>query len=114
MITLKGKDPKMIANNLTSSEATHPGELIKEEIEARGITQKKLASQMGISYTVLNDIVRGRRCINTECALLLEAALGIEAGLWLKLQGEYDMQEVKRNASFMEKLKSVRRVAAIL
>lgn len=40
MITIKGIDPKMIANNLEPSEPMHPGELLKEEIEYRGISQK--------------------------------------------------------------------------
>jgi addiction module HigA family antidote len=114
MITIKGINPKMIANNLSASEASHPGELIKEEVKARGMSQKQLASQMDLSYTVLNDIIRGRRGINTECALLLEAALGIEASLWLKLQADYDMQVVKHDSSFMEKLKKVRQIAAAL
>jgi plasmid maintenance system antidote protein VapI len=34
----------MIANNLTPYEPTHPGEVLKEEIEYRGISQRKLAS----------------------------------------------------------------------
>ena len=51
----------MIANNLEPSEPTHPGELLKEEIEYRGISQKKLAEEIGISYKVLNDILNCRR-----------------------------------------------------
>ena len=38
-------DPKMIANNITPFEPTHPGEILKDEIEYRGISQKKLAIQ---------------------------------------------------------------------
>ena len=49
MVTIKGIDPKMIANNLEPSEPTHPGELLKEEIEYRGISQKKLAEEIGMS-----------------------------------------------------------------
>lgn len=40
MITIKGIEPKKIANNLEPSEPMHPGELLKEEIEYRGISQK--------------------------------------------------------------------------
>lgn len=47
MIELKDVDPRMIANNLKPSEPVHPGLLLKEEIEFRGITQKVLAKQMG-------------------------------------------------------------------
>lgn len=43
MITLKGVDPRMIANNITPYEPTHPGEILKEEIEFRGISQRRLA-----------------------------------------------------------------------
>ena len=79
MVTIKGIDPKMIANNLEPSEPTHPGELLKEEIEYRGISQKKLAQEIGISYKVLNDILNCRRPVTTNTALLVEAALGIPA-----------------------------------
>ncbi|MBP3766734.1 MAG: hypothetical protein J6I31_00425 [Prevotella sp.] len=37
------------ANNMTSSMLIHPGEMIKDEIMARGLTQKELARQMGVS-----------------------------------------------------------------
>ena len=37
MIKIEGVDPKMIANNLTPSEPIHPGEILKDEIEYRGI-----------------------------------------------------------------------------
>lgn len=38
--------PDMIANNLTPFEPTHPGELIKDELEARNLTQAKLAESI--------------------------------------------------------------------
>ena len=59
-------DPKMIANNITPFEPTHPGEILKDEIEYRGISQKKLAKEMGVSYTVLNEILNAKRPLNTE------------------------------------------------
>ena len=70
-----------IANNMTSSMLIHPGEMIKDEIIARGITQKNLAQQMGVSYTVFNEILNGKRPVTTEYALLLEAALGTNASI---------------------------------
>ena len=79
MIKIEGVDPKMIANNLTPSEPIHPGEILKDEIEYRGISQRKLAAQMGISPTLLNEILNGKRAVSAEYALLFEAALGIEA-----------------------------------
>ena len=66
-------DPKMIANNITPFEPTHPGEILKDEIEYRGISQKKLAKEMGVSYTVLNEILNAKRPLNTEYAMLIGA-----------------------------------------
>ena len=114
MITLEGIDPKMIANNLTPYEPTHPGEMIKDEVEYRGISQKRLAVEMGISPSLLNEILNGRRRVSTEYALLFEAALGINAEVWIRLQNDYDLQVVKPNKSFMERLAKIKKVAAVL
>lgn len=114
MITLKGVDPKMIANNLTPSEPVHPGEILKDEIEYRGLSQQKLASQMGISPSLLNEILNGKRAVSTEYALLFEAALDIDAEPLVKMQANYDMQKAKSNKSFLERLANVRKLAAAL
>ena len=102
-----------IANNMTSSMLIHPGEIIKDEIMARGLTQKDLAQQMGVSYTVFNEILNGKRPVTTEYALLLEAALGTDANIWLGLQAEYNMQKMKQDKSFMSRLEKIRKIAAI-
>lgn len=114
MITLKGIDSRMVANNLTPSEPIHPGEILKEEIEYRGISQRKLAAQMDISPTLLNEILNGKRAVSTEYALLFEAALGIDAEPLLKMQAEYNMQVAKADKSFAERLANIRKIAAIL
>jgi len=92
----------------------HPGEMLKDEIEARNITQKDLAKRMGVSYTVFNEILNGKRPITTEYALLLEAALGIDAGIWLRLQADYNMQKAKSDKSFIARLEQIRKYAAVL
>ena len=113
MITIPGVDPNMIANNLTPYEPTHPGEILKEEIEYRGISQRKLAKEMDISYTLLNEVLNCKRPVLTEYALLFEAALGIEAEMLIKMQARYNMIVTKRNSKFIEKLNKVRKVAAV-
>lgn len=114
MITFPNVDPTMIANNLTPFEPTHPGELIRDELEAREISQVTLAKQIGISPSLLNEVINGKRAVNTELALLLEAALDIPAELWLNLQSEYNMQVAKSDKSFMDRLASIRKIAAAL
>ena len=114
MIKIEGVDPKMIANNLTPSEQIHPGEILKDEIEYRGISQRKLAAQMGISPTLLNEILNGKRAVSAEYALLFEAALGIDAEPLIKLQVDYNIQVAKSDKSFLERLANIRKIAAVL
>lgn len=102
------------ANGMMSSLLIHPGEMIKDEIAARGITQKDLARQMGVSYTVFNEILNGKRPVTTEYALLLEAALGTNASIWIGLQADYNLQKAKQDKSFMNRLEQIRKIAAVL
>ncbi len=69
----------------------HPGEMIREELEAREMTQVALAKAMGRSPRLVNEIVRGRRSITAETAVALEDALGLPAMFWLDLQAQYDL-----------------------
>ncbi len=113
-VKVDGVSPEMIANNLSSSNIIHPGEMIKDEIEYRGISQKALAAEIGLPASVLNEVLNGKRAVTTEYALLLEAALGIEADLWLKLQSDYNKQIAKSDKTFMARLEKIRQVAAFL
>ena len=114
MIELKIVNSQMIANNLKPSEPVHPGLLLKEVIENRGITQKVLAKQMGVSYTVLNEILNGKRPISVEYALYLEAVLGIDAQLWIQMQADYNLQVAKNDKTIMRRIKEIRKMVAAL
>ena len=48
----------MLANELTPFCPTHPGEILKDEVEYRKISQRALARQMGISYSQLNEVLK--------------------------------------------------------
>ena len=111
---IKDIDPKNIANNYSASNLIHPGEMIKDELEYRGITQRALAEEIGVSPSVVNEILNGKRAVNIEFAMLLEAALGIEADLWIRLQTEYNKQILKKDDSFMNRLRQIRNVASFL
>lgn len=53
---------------------THPGDVLKEELEARGISQKKFSEVLSVPYTQLNEILNGKRPVTTDFALMMEAA----------------------------------------
>ena len=105
---------KMIANNLKPFQPTHPGEVLKDELEFRGISQRGLSKELGVSYSALNEVLNGKRALNTELAMMLEAALGVDAAPLLAMQNEYNMMMAERDTSFVEKLKNIRRIAAML
>ena len=52
----------------------HPGELLKEELECRHISQKSFASQLELPYSALNEILNGKRPVTTDFALLAEVS----------------------------------------
>ena len=104
----------MVANNITPAFPTHPGAILKDEIEYRGISQCQLAKDMGIAYSALNEILNERRPLTAKTALLFEAALGVNAEPLLKLQMRYNIQKVRKDSAFMDKLANVRRITAVL
>ena len=92
---------------------THPGEILKDEIEYRGISQRKLAEQMNMSYSVINEILNARRPLSESNALLFEAALGVEADTLMRLQLKYNMQVVRKDKNLIERIKKIAAVAAL-
>lgn len=90
--------------------AIHPGEILKEELEARNITQKDFAKMISVSYTMLNEILNGKRAISTDFAILVEAAIGTPAEHWLNMQARYNLQTAKTKESVLHKFKSIRDV----
>ena len=71
--------------------ATHPGELIKDELKERGLTQKKLAEMTGIKASVISETISGKRSVSMNMAVALEKALGIPAEMWMNLQTQYNL-----------------------
>jgi addiction module HigA family antidote len=93
---------------------THPGEVLKDEIEYRGISQSRLAKQMGMSYKVLNDILNERRPITTTTAMLFEAALDVPADSLIRIQLKYNMQVAQKDNKFLSRLAEIRKMTAAL
>lgn len=87
---------------------THPGEVIKDELIARGITQKEFAERIGVPYTMLNDILNERRPLSASVALYIETALGISADLLMGLQSDYTMQTARNNTEIKRNMRRVR------
>lgn len=99
---------------LRPSVPIHPGEILRDELVARGISQRKFAALIGVSFSVLNEVVNGKRPINTEYALKIEAATGIPAYIWVNMQSAYNMQTAQQNSKLAAVLENIRKAAAML
>jgi len=74
----------------------HPGEiLVTEFLEPMGISQYRLAKDIGVTPRRINEIVHGRRAISADTALRLSLFFGMEAQFWLNLQSRYDIEVAK-------------------
>ena len=92
----------------------HPGEVIKEEMEARTISQREFARQVDMSYTVLNELLNGKRSLSPTNALMFEAALDIPADALMSIQTKYNMQTARQDRKLIAWLSKIPRVAAML
>ncbi|MFZ2632490.1 MAG: HigA family addiction module antitoxin [Desulfosalsimonadaceae bacterium] len=71
----------------------HPGEiLLSEFLEPLGVSQYRLAKDIGVTPRRINEIVHGRRAVTADTALRLGRYFNMEAQFWLNLQSHYDME----------------------
>jgi len=82
-----------IASQLT--EVPHPGEFIKDELEARGWMQRDLAYILGVSEQSINPIMSGKRGISPEMALALSKAFDISPEYFMNLQKAHELSTAR-------------------
>ena len=95
-------------NNILPFEATHPGILIKDELEARpDLKQKDLAKELGVKASFLNEIIKGKRPLTADIAILLEKILEIPADYWMKFQSQYEIDKARIKEKNISRLKNI-------
>jgi HTH-type transcriptional regulator / antitoxin HigA len=87
----------------TPAEVFPPGEVIKEELEARGWSQAELAEILGRPPRVVSEIISGKRAITPETAKGLGAAFGTGAAFWTNLEGSYQLARTVHDDASVEK-----------
>ncbi|WP_303287964.1 HigA family addiction module antitoxin [Marinobacter sp. SS8-8] len=84
-----------------------PGELLKEEfLEPMGISQYRLAKEIGVPAQRIGQIIAGKRSITADTDLRLCRFFGLSNGYWLRAQAAYDT-EIAEDA-LEEQLKNIR------
>jgi addiction module HigA family antidote len=78
---------------------SHPGSLIKSDIDELGLSVVEAAKALGISRQQLHSVIAGRASVTPEMAVRLEKALGSTADTWLRMQMNYDLAKIRGRAS---------------
>ena len=78
---------------------SHPGSLIKADIDELGLSVVDAARALGVSRQQLHSVIAGRASVTPEMAMRLEKALGSTADTWLRMQMNYDLAQVRERAS---------------
>ena len=97
------EEGQVMAHNI----AVHPGQVLKDELEERSISQSTLAAHLKVLPRTINEICRGRRGISAEMAVKLSQALGASPAFWLNLQKNWELSRVNRRL-----LKRIKPIAA--
>lgn len=75
----------------------HPGEILLEEfLKPMGITQYRLAKEIGVSQRRIGEIVSGARAVSADTGLRLSKFFGMSDGFWIGLQMDYDAARVRK------------------
>ena len=76
--------------------AVHPGQVLKEELNSRTLTQSALADHLGIHQSKINEICRGRRGISADMAFQLSKSFGTAPTFWMNLQSNWELSQVDK------------------
>jgi addiction module HigA family antidote len=93
---------------------TTPGEILNEEfLIPLGISQYRLAKDIGISSRRINEIVHGQRAITPNTALRLGKYFGVSAQFWLNLQARFALQTAERSSDFLSSIRPYNNTTAL-
>jgi addiction module HigA family antidote len=78
----------------------HPGEVLREDfMKPLGLTQYRLAHDIGVTPIRISQIVNGQRSISVDTAMRLARYFGTSAAVWLRLQVRYDLEVAEKELS---------------
>ena len=76
---------------------SHPGRLLRRELQARKLSANRLALDIGVPSGRITDILNGRRAITADTAVRLGRYFGNSAQFWIDLQSQYEIALVERD-----------------
>ncbi|MGR3219722.1 MAG: HigA family addiction module antitoxin [Candidatus Anammoxibacter sp.] len=82
--------------NYKPDYAIHPGEILEEALEVRGLSQSDFAKQTGLSVKQINLILNGKAPVTPESAIKFERIIGTKASVWINLHSAFQLYEAKK------------------
>lgn len=86
-------------NRKNNLPPVHPGEFLKEILDELGISQAEFARAIGLSAMRISHVVKGKRPVTAEMALLFGKAFGQTPQYWINLQAAYDLKMAEKVVS---------------
>lgn len=96
---------KINTYDVTPDYCVHPGEILEEIIDVRGISKGDLAKRTGLTTKTISQIINGKGPVTSDTALVLERALGISADTWSNLDSQYRLFQTRKEEE--EKLRQL-------
>jgi antitoxin HigA-1 len=75
---------------------THPGVILRHDIEALGVTQEAFADHIGVTRQTISAIIAGRSKLTTELACKISQAIGGSPQFWANCQTAHDVWQIER------------------
>lgn len=86
--------------------AVHPGTLLEEHLETRGLSQAEFARIAGLTPKLVSTIIKGLNPVTAETAIRLERVLGLKAYIWTGIQAKWDLFRARAEAKPTLEMKS--------
>lgn len=98
---------KFSLNQAVPFESTQVGEVIRDELEARDMKQSELSDITGIQRSILNNVIKGKRALTPEMAVLIEAALDIPAYVLMNIQSQDGLNKARASERVVLQLEKI-------
>ena len=72
-------------------QAVHPGEILKDELEEKGVSPASFSRQIDVPANRISQILAGKRAVTGDSALRFGHWFGMDPQFWLNLQAQYEL-----------------------
>ena len=79
-------------------DPSHPGEIVRECLDGLKLNVTDAAAALGVTRTTLSRVLNGKAAVSPEMAVRLSKAFGSTTGFWMRLQMNYDLAQVEKDA----------------